>query len=74
MASPSTRVTATLANASERRSIFGQYAQTPIYHKPVTVEAPSRRKGLPRSGTTVYRSKSALSRPPARGQALLGTG
>ena len=35
-----TRVTATLANAAEHRSIFGQYAQTPIYHKPVTVEAP----------------------------------
>ena len=45
MASPSTRVTATLANASEHRSIFGQYAQTPIYHKPVTVEAPLDEKG-----------------------------
>ena len=42
---PSTRVTATLANASEHRSIFGQYAQTPIYHKPVTVEAPLDEKG-----------------------------
>ena len=45
MAPPSTRVTAALANASERRSIFGQYAQTPIYHKPVTVEAPLDEKG-----------------------------
>ena len=45
MASPSTRVTAALANASEHRSIFGQYAQTPIYHKPVTVEAPLDEKG-----------------------------
>ena len=35
-----TRVTATLANTAEHRSIFGQYAQTPIYHKPGTVEAP----------------------------------
>ena len=39
MASPSTRVTAALANASEHRNIFAQYAQTPIYHKPVTIEA-----------------------------------
>ena len=45
MASPSTRVTATLANASEHRSIFGQYAQTPIYHNPVTVEASLDEKG-----------------------------
>ena len=45
MTPPSTRVTATLANASERRSIFGQYAQTPIYHKPVTVEASLDEKG-----------------------------
>ncbi len=45
MAPLPTRVTAMLANASERRSIFGQYAQTPIYHKPVTVEAPLDEKG-----------------------------
>ena len=45
MAPLSTRVTATLANATEHRSIFGQYAQTPIYHKPVTVEAPLDEKG-----------------------------
>ena len=45
MASPSTRVTATLANASEHRSIFAQYEQTPIYHKPVTVEAVLDEKG-----------------------------
>ena len=45
MAPLSTRVTATLTNASEHRSIFGQYAQTPIYHKPVTVEAPLDEKG-----------------------------
>ena len=45
MAPLSTRVTATLANAPEHRSIFGQYAQTPIYHKPVTVEAPLDEKG-----------------------------
>ena len=40
-----TRVTATLTNAAERRSIFGRYEQTPIYHKPVTVEAPLDEKG-----------------------------
>ena len=40
MASPSTRVTATLANASERRSIAFEYQHTPIYHTPVTVEVP----------------------------------
>ena len=45
MAPPSTRVTATLANAAERRSIFGQYAQTPIYYTPVTVGAPLDEKG-----------------------------
>ena len=45
MAPLPTRVTATLANASEHRSIFGQYAQTPIYHKPVTIEAPLDEKG-----------------------------
>ena len=45
MAPPSTRVTAALANASEHHSIFGEYAQTPIYHKPVTVEAPLDEKG-----------------------------
>ena len=45
MTPPSTRVTATLANAAEHRSIFGQYAQTPIYHRPVTVEAPLDEKG-----------------------------
>ena len=45
MAPPSIRVIATLANASEHHSIFGQYAQTPIYHKPVTVEAPLDEKG-----------------------------
>ena len=36
----SPRVTATLANASERRSIAFEYQQTPIYYKPVTVEVP----------------------------------
>ena len=40
-----TRVTATLANASERRSIAFEYQQTPIYYKPVTVEAPLDEKG-----------------------------
>ncbi|MXX36986.1 MAG: TlpA family protein disulfide reductase [Gemmatimonadetes bacterium] len=45
MTPPSTRVTAALANAAERRSIFGQYAQTPIYHTPVTVEAVLDEKG-----------------------------
>ena len=40
-----TRVTATLTNAAERRSIFGRYEQTPIYHKPVTIEAPLDEKG-----------------------------
>ena len=41
----STRVTATLANALERRSITFEYQQTPIYHKPVTIEAPLDEKG-----------------------------
>ena len=45
MAPLSTCVTAALANASERRSIFGQYAQTPIYHTPVTLEAVLDEKG-----------------------------
>ena len=40
-----TRVTATLANALERRSITFEYQQTPIYHKPVTIEAPLDEKG-----------------------------
>ena len=35
---------------------------------------PPRRKGLPRGRTTARRSESGLGRPPARGQALLGTG
>ena len=45
MAPLSTRVTATLANASERRNIAFEYQQTPIYYKPVTVEAPLDEKG-----------------------------
>ena len=45
MAPLPTRVTAALANASERRSIAFEYQQTPIYHKPVTVEAPLDEKG-----------------------------
>ncbi|MCE2448638.1 MAG: hypothetical protein J4F35_09705 [Candidatus Latescibacteria bacterium] len=45
MAPLSTRVTATLANAAERRSIAFEYQQTPIYHKPITVEAPLDEKG-----------------------------
>ena len=45
MAPPLTRVTATLANASERRSISFEYQQTPIYHTPVTVEVPLDEKG-----------------------------
>ena len=45
MVPPSTRVTATLANASEHRSISFEYQQTPIYHKPVTVEVPLDEKG-----------------------------
>ena len=45
MASPSTHVTATLVNAAKRRSISFEYQQTPIYHKPVTVEAPLDEKG-----------------------------
>ena len=40
-----TRVTATLANALERRSIAFEYQQTPIYYKPVTIEAPLDEKG-----------------------------
>ncbi len=45
MVPPSTRVTATLANASEHRSISFEYQQTPIYHTPVTVEVPLAEKG-----------------------------
>ena len=45
MAPPSTRVTATLANASEHRSISFEYQQTPIHHTPVTVEVPLDEKG-----------------------------
>ena len=45
MASPPTRVTATLANAAGRRSISFEYQQTPIYHTPVTVEVPLDEKG-----------------------------
>ena len=47
MTPPSTRVTAALANASERRSISFEYQQTPIYHKPVTVEVPLSTKRAP---------------------------
>ena len=35
----STHITATLANASDLRSISFEYQQTPIYYKPITVEA-----------------------------------
>ena len=45
MAPLSTRVTATLANAAERRSVAFEYQQTPIYHTPVTVEVPLDEKG-----------------------------
>ena len=45
MAPLSTRVTATLANAAERPSVVFEYQQTPIYHKPVTVEAPLDERG-----------------------------
>ena len=38
MAPLPTRITAALANASERHSIAFEYQQTPIYHTPVTVE------------------------------------
>ena len=40
-----THITAALANASEHRSISFEYQQTPIYHKPVTVEVPLDEKG-----------------------------
>ncbi|MCY3667311.1 MAG: TlpA disulfide reductase family protein [Gemmatimonadetes bacterium] len=45
MAPLSTCVIATLANASERRSISFEYQQTPIYHTPITVEVPLDEKG-----------------------------
>ena len=45
MAPLPTRVTATLANDSERRSISFEYQQTPIYHTPITVEVPLDEKG-----------------------------
>ena len=41
----SPRVTATLANASERRSIAFEYQKTPVYYKPVTIETPLDEKG-----------------------------
>ena len=53
MTPPSTRVTATLTNASDRRSISFEYQQTPIYHTPVTVEVPLDEKGS-RGRTAVY--------------------
>ena len=45
MAPLSTRVSATPANAAERRSITFEYQQTPIYYKPVTVEVPLDENG-----------------------------
>ncbi len=45
MAPLSTRVTATLSNAPEGSSIFASFQQTPVYHKPVTVEAALDEKG-----------------------------
>ena len=45
MTPPSLRVTAALANASEQHSISFEYQQTPIYHTPVTIEAPLDEKG-----------------------------
>ena len=45
MSPPSTRITATLANASDLRTISFEYQQTPIYHKPITVEVPLDEKG-----------------------------
>ena len=45
MASPSTRVTATLANAAERHNISFEYQQTPIYYKLDIVEVPLDEKG-----------------------------
>ena len=45
MAPSSTRVTATLANAAALRSIAFEYQQTPIYYKPITVEAPLDENG-----------------------------
>jgi peroxiredoxin len=45
MAPLPTRITAALANASERRSIAFEYQQTPLYHTPVTVEPTLDEKG-----------------------------
>ena len=45
MSPPSTRITAALANASDLRTISFEYQQTPIYHKPITVEVPLDEKG-----------------------------
>ena len=45
MAPLSTRVTAALANAPEGLGIFARYQQTPVCHKPVTVEAAPDEKG-----------------------------
>ena len=45
MAPLSPRVTATLANASERHSIAFEHQQTPIYHTPVTIEVSLDEKG-----------------------------
>ena len=59
MAPLPTRVTAALANASEQRSIAFEYQQTPIYYKPVTVEAPLDEKGC--LARTAYGSANGLS-------------
>ena len=45
MSPPSTRITATLANATERHNISFEYQQTPIYHTPVTAEVSLGEKG-----------------------------
>ena len=45
MTPPSTRVTATLANAAERHNISFEYQQTPIYYKLDIVEVPLDEKG-----------------------------
>ena len=66
MAPLSTRVTATLANASEHHSIFGQYAQTPIYHTPVTVEAVPDEKGCLAVELPFTEAKCSRSAPSAR--------
>ena len=74
MAPLSTRVTATLANASERHSIAFEYQQTPIYHKPVTVEVPLDEKGCLAVELPFTEAQMASVKLDKKVKLFLGTG